>query len=525
MKKLLLGALAFVVIVIAGLAIAVRMLIDPERVRATIESQASAALGLPVTLQAAEVSVWPRARVTLNGLTVGQPASLTLETIEVATAIRALLSRRIENAELTLADSTVDLPALLAALDRVAAPPAPPPDSLPTDAPLTLVSVDAIAFRNVRVNFEKGAATVSLESALNGDRLDIRSFELASPVTTLTAAGSIESLASRKGKISIDAESLDLDGMVALLAGAQGARGAQGAQGAKGAQGAQGAGAQGAGAQSAPFDLVFDVTAAKGRAGGVQFDNLKTTIRATADAVLMEPFGLGVFGGRVDGKAHVDATRAEPRLTVDVSLNGIDMSAVTAFAGQPDAMTGRLGGQLRISGSGREPAAALAGATGRGALKVTDGVIPNLHLVRTIVLAFGKPAQDTSGSGDRFSSLAATMQLENSVVRFTDLSFASADVDLAASGTLRLEGGAIDVAGRAMLSEALTAQAGRDLVRYTAENKRVTVPVTVRGPISAPKVGVDTGNLLQRAAENEMKRELQKRTGGLLDRLTGKKKP
>jgi hypothetical protein len=43
--------------------------------------------------------------------------------------------------------------------------------------------------------------------------------------------------------------------------------------------------------------------------------------------------------------------------------------------------------------------------------------------------------------------------------------------------------------------------------------------------LSAPQVGVDTGNLLQRAAENEVKRELQKRTGGLLDRLTGKKKP
>jgi hypothetical protein len=198
---------------------------------------------------------------------------------------------------------------------------------------------------------------------------------------------------------------------------------------------------------------------------------------------------------------------------------------VTAFAGQPNAMTGRLRGQLQVSGSGREPVEALARATGRGALTITDGVIPNLHLVRTIVLAFGRPAQDTKNSGDKFSSIAATMQLENSIVRFTDLSFASADVDLAASGTLRLEGGAIDVAGRAMLSEALTAQAGRDLVRYTAENKRVTVPVTVRGPISAPTVGVDTGNLLQRAAENELKRELQKRTGGLLDRLTGKKKP
>jgi hypothetical protein len=257
----------------------------------------------------------------------------------------------------------------------------------------------------------------------------------------------------------------------------------------------------------------------------VEFDNLKTTINATADAVRMEPFGMGVFGGRVDGKAHVDAKTAQPVLTVDTTLTGIDMAAVTKFAGQPGAMTGRLAGQIQVTGSGTDPAVALAKATGRGALKITDGVIPNLHLVRTIVLAFGKPAEGSASGGDRFSSIAATMQLANNVLKFSELSFVSPDVELQANGTMSLGGAGIDIAGRAMLSEALTAQAGRDLVRFTAESKRVTVPVTVRGPLDAPKVGVDTGNLLRRAAENEVKREIQKRTGGLLDRLKGKKKP
>ena len=98
LKKVLLIGLAVILIAIVGLAVAVRMLIDPERVRSTIAAQASAALGMPVSLQAASVSIWPRPRVTLSGLKVGEPASLTLETIEVATALRALLSRRIENA-------------------------------------------------------------------------------------------------------------------------------------------------------------------------------------------------------------------------------------------------------------------------------------------------------------------------------------------------------------------------------------------------------------------------------------------
>jgi uncharacterized protein involved in outer membrane biogenesis len=512
LKKVLLIGLAVILIVIVGLAVAVRMLIDPERVRSTIASQASAALGMPVSLQGASVSIWPRPRVTLSGLKVGEPASLTLDTIEVATALGALLSRRIEDAELTIADSTVNLPALLAALDGLAAknPPAPPVAGTPTEAPLTLVSVDTIAFRNVSVIFEGGAATVSLASALNGDRLDIRSLELASDVTNLKASGAIESLANRRAKLSISADSLDLDGMVALLSTIQGARGAQGAQGAQGA---------------ADFDATFDVTAAKGRAGGVQFDALKTTIHATPKAVRLAPFGLGAFGGRVDGQANVDTSKAAPVLALDVKFSGLDMAAVTAYAGQPNAISGRLAGQLRVSGAGAEPVAALAQATGRGELSITDGAIPNLHLVRTIVLAFGKPAPGSTAGGDRFTRIGTTMQLANNIVRFSTLSFASTDVDVDGSGTLNLSAGAIDVAGQARLSEALTAQAGRDLVRYTADANRVTVPVTVTGPVSAPRVSVDAGAVLRRAAENEIKSQLKKRTEGLFDRLKGRKKP
>jgi uncharacterized protein involved in outer membrane biogenesis len=511
MKKLLLIGVGLVVLIIIGATIAVRVLINPERVRATIASQASAALGMPVTLQAADVSVWPRARVTLRGLRVGEPASLTLDTIEVATALGALLSRRIENAELTIADSTVDLPAVMAALERLAKETPPAPAGTATDAPLTLVSIDTIAFRNVRVAFDDETATVSLESALDGDRLDLRSLDLTSTVTTLKAAGAIDSLSQRRGNLSISAESLDLDGMVALLSRLPGTDRAQPAQSPQRAQ---------------PFDLTLDVTAAKGRAAGVQFNDLKTTIHATASGVQLEPFALGVFAGRVDGKVRVDTSRPQPALVLDTRLSGIDMRAVTAFAGHPEAITGRLGGDLHLTGLGTEPATALANAAGRGTFAITDGVMPNLHLVRDIVLAFGKPAPQSSGGGDRFTRIAATMQLSGNVLRFTDLIFAAPDVDVTAGGTLNLSGGQIQVAGQAMLSEALTAQAGRDLVRFTAENNRVTLPVSVTGGIAAPHVTVDTGAVLRRAAENEVKSQIQKQTGSLFERLTKpKKKP
>jgi DNA-binding protein YbaB len=145
--------------------------------------------------------------------------------------------------------------------------------------------------------------------------------------------------------------------------------------------------------------------------------------------------------------------------------------------------------------------------------------------VRTIVLAFGKPAPQQSGAGDGFSRITTSAQLAGGVLQLSSLTFESPDVSLAGRGTLSLSAGSVDVTGKAMLSEALTKQAGTDLVRFTGENGRVTVPVTVSGAISDPKVGVDVGDMARRAATNEAKTQIKKQTDSLLNRFTGKKKP
>jgi hypothetical protein len=87
---------------------------------------------------------------------------------------------------------------------------------------------------------------------------------------------------------------------------------------------------------------------------------------------------------------------------------------------------------------------------------------------------------------------------------------ASTDIDLTASGSLALASMSADLAGRAQLSEALSRQAGTDLVRYTQEGGRVTVPVTVAGPIDRLAVRVDLADAAQRAIRNKAAEEAQK---------------
>jgi hypothetical protein len=507
MKKVLIAAVAIFVVVLLGGVLLVRWLIDPEHVRLMLERQASAALGQPVTIGSAQPSFWPRAGVTLTDVVIGKPAALTLARTEISTAMRALLARRIEDAEVVIRDSELDLPVLLAALDRLSSRPRAPAGQEAGDVArsrdlsggVTLVNVRAIELQNVRIRAGSRAAVFNLQSAVNGDRLDIESASVASDVTSLEASGAIESLASRKGHLAITADALDLDG---LLVFAQ-----------EFARQAMPAGAAAAAAPRetpGPLDITLAIEAARGDVADVPFTSLAATAKVTPGGVRIEPLTLGLFGGRLEGSMHADLSGAEPMLAVKGALSGLDMTRLTEFAGQPGSVTGTLNASLSATGRGADPAQALASARGQGSAVISDGTVKGLQLVRPIVLAFGKPdaAQPAEG-GERFSRLSATCNLAGGVVTLGALSFESRDVELDGAGTLTVASRGLEIRANARLSKELTTQAGRDLVRYTAEDGRVTVPVTITGPVEAPQVGVNLAGVAQRAVTNELKRRAE----------------
>ena len=93
---------------------------------------------------------------------------------------------------------------------------------------------------------------------------------------------------------------------------------------------------------------------------------------------------------------------------------------------------------------------------------------------------------------------------------------------MTAAGTIALDGQAIDLDGHAQLSDALSAQAGRDLVRYTQQDGRATVPLSIRGPASAPRVQIDVVDLTKRAIINRATEEVNEAVREGLGRVLGR---
>jgi uncharacterized protein involved in outer membrane biogenesis len=515
MKKLLLIALGVIVSIGVGLVIAVRMLLGPESVRAAVEGQASAALGMPVKIGTAEVRVWPRPGLTLDQVVVGAPAQMTLKRVQMSTGLRPLLSRRVEDAEIVIENSRVDLPAFLAsveALSQAQPSPAPPATGTPSSSSgITIVNVKTIGLREVDLVAGSRHAIVNLESSLQGDRLDIARLSAQADQSTLEATGAVESLSRRIVRLTINAERLDLDGFLQFASALSSA----------GPAATPTTGNPATRAPRAPARLDFQATvhAKQGMLAGLAFTNLESTVAIAPQHVKLAPLKFGALGGTVSGDIGLRlADASEPELAIAVAFDGVDLLQVSTFAGHPSAVTGTLNGRLRVTGRGLDATTALRTANGSGDVALLKGRMPGLRLVRPAVLAFGRPqagAAVADGDGESFDKISATIAIGGGQVRTQNLLFASRDLDMDGVGALGIDGGTLDVKANLRLSEALSAQAGRDLVRYAHEGNRVVLPATITGTVASPRVMIDEAQVLGRALRNEV----QERAKSLFQRF------
>jgi uncharacterized protein involved in outer membrane biogenesis len=498
-KRILLSGLAVIVLVLAGGAAAAYMFLSGDGIKTAIESQASAALGRPVVIGRATPAFFPRVSLDLRDVVIGASREVVLDRMVLSTGVRALFRRRVEDANISVERSRIDIPwarALVAAL-------AAPANAAPVAAPpaLTIASIGSIVVSDVSLVAGPRTLLVDLRASLDGDRLVIQQMRGSSPDTTFTASGEVSSLARRTGKLSIDAETMDLDGLMAFMVAATPAGARESAAG----------GTSPAPSGASPIDLEVAVRAARGRALGLALTNLTTTGRVRGNDVSLDHLKMDLLGGRYDGAAAFHESRGAGQYEWRGAFEGLDVPQLMTFAGAAGAMTGRLSGTVALTAAGTDPQHAMQRARGTARLAISDGRIPGLEIVRSVILAFGKPTGDRpGGSGEAFTRLAATLAIDGMNLSTTDLSLASRDLDMQGQGRLSLATQAVDFTTSVVLSRELSAQAGRDLYRLAREGDRVVLPARITGTVAAPTVFVDVKAALGRALRNQAEDQIRR---------------
>jgi uncharacterized protein involved in outer membrane biogenesis len=487
-RLLLIGAVVFL-LVFGGVFFWARAVLAGPAVKNAVAAQMSETLGQPVTIGALTVNVFPRVTVNVEQVQIGEPAAITVAKLHIGTGLRALLSKRIEHADLQLDGAKIALP--LPPLGLTNAPAEPAPAAGSSELPVEIVSIDEVNLRGVEITSGGRTITGDIELVPHGvNALTVKRVSLGAGEMSLNVTGEVSDIAAMKADLDIDAGTIDVDALSTFFA--------------QFASAGSGSGSS-AGSRSG---------SSSGSGSALVLTQLKGHAVVSGDDVKIDKASFGLFGG--EGSGVITLTNsATPAFSVDAQLTGVDMAAAMAFAGSPGTVTGRANGRMDISGRGLDADDVMRSVTGTLRLDVADGVVKGLGLVKTIVLAGSgrdnalEAAKDTQAD-EPFKKMAMTLALGGGAARTDDLTFQSDSVLLSAAGTLALDGSDVDLAGNVQLSEALTQQAGRTLVAYTQQDGRVTIPVTVTGSAENLHAMVAVGDLMKRAATNKAKEEAAK---------------
>jgi uncharacterized protein involved in outer membrane biogenesis len=420
--------------------------------------------------------------------------------------VRALLSRRIEHARLELSGAHVELP-----LPDFSIGSGSTTSGSPSAPPVEIVSIDEIVLRGVEIVSGGRTLTGDVEVVPDGNALTLRRVSLLADNARIEVTGRIADLSGPVGSVAIKAGALNFDRLLAFADAFASGAGMRPA--AAPAATPHTGGKPSAGTAAPPMNIAVSLDADRATMGALTLDKLAGKARLTAETMTLEPISFGVFGGRYNGSL-VFALGAVPEFRLNATLAGVDMATAATFAGSPGTITGRLSGKLNLSGRGMDAATVMTGTHGTARVDIVDGVIKNLGLIRSVIVATSGRADAAGAVGgsrdEPFKTLGATLTLAGGTASTENLRLESKDLLLAAAGTVRPDGTSINLRGQVQLSDELSKQAGRDLVRYTQQEGRVTLPVTITGSAAAPQVRIDVADVAKRALTNRASEEAQK---------------
>jgi hypothetical protein len=207
-------------------------------------------------------------------------------------------------------------------------------------------------------------------------------------------------------------------------------------------------------------------------------------------------------------------------------VSGVDVTRFSTPGSAPDkTISGLLGAQFALQAPATAGLAALL-ETARGTvnLQVEDGRMPGIQVIRETVIRFADRAlpPPPGKATDAFSRLDASLSLHDGSASISRLTMNAADFDVAGSGVMSLVTSRVALEVELTLTEALSAQAGRDLYRYARDGRRIVLPAVIGGTLRAPTATIDLRKAAGRAIRNRIEDEMR----SILDRaIKGKGRP
>jgi AsmA protein len=265
------------------------------------------------------------------------------------------------------------------------------------------------------------------------------------------------------------------------------------------------------------------------KVGGAKLTQLSAAV-AVADAVArFGPVKAQLYGGTYSGDIGLDMRAAEPRLSMDEHMQGIDIAALMKDYVDSERLSGTGNLNMVLTARGTSGADLLKTLDGRIGLDLQGGAVEGIDVWYAIAEAQSliKNRQRTATVNAKrtvFDTFKASANVKEGVATTDDMTIASQLLRITGAGSTNLDTQAVDFKIRTTV---LKAPPGGDA--DVAELERLTIAVNITGSLTDPKIRPDLAGMAKERVQqeiderkDEVKQEIEERREELEDKVRDK---
>ena len=211
-----------------------------------------------------------------------------------------------------------------------------------------------------------------------------------------------------------------------------------------------------------------------------------------------------------------------PSLSVNETVQGIDLARLAKAMFDQDNITGSIAGNFRLNGSGNDMTEIQQSLAGNMSFELKDGTYEGTDIWYELrraraVLKQETPPEPVLPARTKFSAVTASGVVKNGVMRNDDFVAELPFMKLTGGGQVNIPEGTVDYGLKARVFSKPEAMAGATPEEIEDFTKTV-IPMKITGPLASPKVRPDVESLLKQRVEEEVKEKLEEKLKDLFKR-------
>ena len=178
------------------------------------------------------------------------------------------------------------------------------------------------------------------------------------------------------------------------------------------------------------------------RFGSVEARNMESKLRLEARHVFFTEVKAEVYGGNAAGNLSFDLLGKNVSFKTDAKLKGVNVAQLlAAFPNGGGKMTGKMEGDVKLSGEILHTLSPLAGIHGAGHVTVRNGQVPSLKLNANLMkLAHFNDLGPARNDPSAFNLITTDLELDNQRVSSRVIDIDGYGVDVDGSGSVSVSG-------------------------------------------------------------------------------------